>query len=69
MDYDKVLVLGEGKVLEYGSPTELLLAKHKGGETGFFASMVDSTGETMAKLLTSKAMAAHPTISDSNGLE
>jgi ATP-binding cassette subfamily C (CFTR/MRP) protein 4 len=68
MDYDKVLVLGDGKVLEYGSPNELLLAKHKGGEKGFFASMVDSTGETMAKLLASKAIAASRH-SDSNGLE
>jgi ATP-binding cassette subfamily C (CFTR/MRP) protein 4 len=50
MDYDRVLVLGNSKVLEFGSPKELL-----GREGGHFASMVESTGETMAGLLREKA--------------
>lgn len=36
MDYDKILVLGNGEVLEFGSPAELL-----GLEGGEFRSMVD----------------------------
>lgn len=42
IDYDKILVLGKGSVLEYGSPHELIL---KGGA---FCQMVDDTGEEMA---------------------
>lgn len=36
MDYDKILVLGNGEVLEFGSPSELLQLKN-----GHFASMVE----------------------------
>ena len=49
IDYDKILVLGHGSVLEYGSPNELI---QKGGD---FASMVNDTGEEMSKLLRSRA--------------
>jgi ATP-binding cassette subfamily C (CFTR/MRP) protein 4 len=42
IDYDKILVLGKGSVIEYGSPHELIL---KGGA---FCQMVDDTGEEMA---------------------
>ncbi|KAF2836953.1 P-loop containing nucleoside triphosphate hydrolase protein [Patellaria atrata CBS 101060] len=38
-DFDRILVMGEGRVLEYGSPGELL---EKGGE---FAGLVKESGE------------------------
>jgi ATP-binding cassette subfamily C (CFTR/MRP) protein 4 len=53
IDYDRILVLGEGRVLEYGSPSELLSK-----EEGHFASMVRSTGESMAEILHEKARLA-----------
>lgn len=40
MDYDKILVLGEGQVLEYDTP-KALLADAK----GFLRSLVDSSSE------------------------
>jgi len=49
MDYDKVLVLGNGRVEQFGPPAELLLDR-----TGSFASMVESTGTAMADLLKQK---------------
>ena len=52
IDYDKILVLGKGKVLEYGSPKDLLA---KGG--GHFTAMVEDTGEGMAKTLRLRANA------------
>jgi ABC-type multidrug transport system fused ATPase/permease subunit len=39
IDYDKVLVLDKGEVVEYGDPWDLLQAK------GSFHSMCDTTGE------------------------
>mmetsp|Transcript_14515 Transcript_14515/g.21627 ORF Transcript_14515/g.21627 Transcript_14515/m.21627 type:complete len:993 (-) Transcript_14515:9-2987(-) len=50
IDYDKILVLGDGKVLEYGPPKELLL-----NATGHLSSMVKNTGDSMSKLLHRKA--------------
>jgi ATP-binding cassette subfamily C (CFTR/MRP) protein 4 len=52
IDYDKILVLGDGRVLEYGSPHELI----ERGDA--FASMVADTGEEMAATLRMRAMAA-----------
>ena len=49
MDYDKILVLGNGQVLEFGSPSDLLQK-----EGGPFASMVESTGPAMAEVLKKK---------------
>ena len=49
MDYDRVLVLGNGRVLEFGSPSDLLQI-----EGGAFSSMVESTGPAMAELLKQK---------------
>jgi ATP-binding cassette subfamily C (CFTR/MRP) protein 4 len=49
IDYDKILVLGSGSVLEYGSPHELIM---KGGA---FRRMVDDTGEEMATDLKAQA--------------
>jgi len=51
IDYDRILVLGKGEVLEYGSPRELLLKKD-----GNFASMVENTGAQMAGNLRRKAI-------------
>ena len=54
IDYDKVLVLGSGSVLEYGSPHDLITSG------GAFSSMIDETGD-MADILKARAMehAAH----------
>ena len=49
IDYDKILVLGSGGVLEYGSPHDLIA---KGGA---FCSMVDDTGDNMAGILKARA--------------
>jgi ABC-type multidrug transport system fused ATPase/permease subunit len=49
IDYDKVLVLGNGRLLEFGAPADLLEAPN-----GHFASMVASTGQTMAEILRQK---------------
>lgn len=64
IDHDLVLILGDGKVLEYGPPAELLHADGGGdgndddrrGGGGHFASMVESTGHEMAKSLRTSAM-------------
>ena len=52
IDYDKVLVLGEGKMLEFGSPSELLSK-----DDGHFMSLVRSTGDEMANTLFKRALA------------
>jgi ATP-binding cassette, subfamily C (CFTR/MRP), member 4 len=49
IDYDIVVVLGNGRVLEYGPPAELLRS------CGAFASMVADTGDSMAQELRSRA--------------
>jgi ATP-binding cassette subfamily C (CFTR/MRP) protein 4 len=49
IDYDRILVLGAGAVLEYGSPNELILSG------GAFCSMVNDTGEEMASVLKARA--------------
>lgn len=49
IDYDLVLVLGHGKVLEFGPPAELI------AQGGSFASMVNDTGEAMARKLKDRA--------------
>jgi len=41
VDYDKVLVLDKGEVVEYGHPHELL----KKGESGSFYGMCETSGE------------------------
>ena len=66
IDHDLVLVLGYGKVLEYGPPAELLSSRNDDddydnsddgvGGSGHFASMVDSTGDQMSKSLRASAM-------------
>mmetsp|Transcript_6011 Transcript_6011/g.12890 ORF Transcript_6011/g.12890 Transcript_6011/m.12890 type:complete len:1360 (-) Transcript_6011:38-4117(-) len=53
IDNDMVLVLGQGKVLEFGTPKELLSQ-----ETSHFASMVNDTGLQMAKYLRERANAS-----------
>lgn len=49
IDYDKILVLGAGGVLEFGAPHALIM------EGGTFCSMIDDTGEEMAELLKARA--------------
>ena len=61
IDHDLVLVLGDGKVLEYGPPAELLFGDDGDDDDdneyrGHFASMVNSTGNQMAKSLRASAM-------------
>jgi len=53
IDYDQILVLGDGKVLEYGPPAELLEK-----EGGVFLSMVNETGPLMAAELIRMAKSA-----------
>ena len=53
IDFDKILVLGHGSVLEYGSPHELITSG------GAFCSMIDDTGEEMAAILKQRAATAH----------
>jgi ATP-binding cassette subfamily C (CFTR/MRP) protein 4 len=50
IDYDKILVLGSGKVLEYGTPRELL-ERHD----SYFSGMVRDTGPHMSKELIRRA--------------
>lgn len=49
IDYDLVLVLGHGRVLEWGSPAKLLT------DGGAFASMVSDTGDSMSSDLRRRA--------------
>jgi ATP-binding cassette subfamily C (CFTR/MRP) protein 4 len=53
IDNDYILVLGNGHVLEFGSPADLLEKEH-----GHFASMVNDTGETMSRDLRRRAVEA-----------
>ena len=50
IENDYILVLGEGKVLEYGAPAQLLRAG------GPFSKMVDDTGDDMSKELRRRAL-------------
>ena len=49
IEHDYILVLGQGKVLEFGKPAELLKAG------GAFSKMVDDTGEVTSKDLRQRA--------------
>jgi ATP-binding cassette, subfamily C (CFTR/MRP), member 4 len=51
IDYDLILVIGDGKLLEYGSPMELLQ------QDGHFTAMVADTGPSMSKDLHVRASA------------
>lgn len=50
IEFDYCMVLGGGKVLEYGSPAELIRR-----DNGAFASMVNDTGEAMSNDLRQRA--------------
>ena len=52
IDYDQILVIGDGKMLEYGTPAELLQK-----QDGHFAAMVADTGPAMASELHDRASA------------
>merc|ERR1711957_433263 len=49
IDYDKILVLGSGSVLEYDTPQALIM---KGG---VFCSMIADTGDEMSEFLKARA--------------
>eukprot|EP00978_Attheya_sp_CCMP212_P020023 scaffold56832_cov45-Attheya_sp.AAC.8 len=51
IDSDRILVLGNGQVLEYGSPADLLSQ-----ENGHFTSMVNDTGEKMSRDLRQRSL-------------
>ena len=51
IDYDLILVIGDGKLLEYGSPMELLQ------QDGQFTAMVADTGPSMSRELHERARA------------
>ena len=53
IDFDKILVMDDGRVAEYDAP-HVLLAK----EDGLFSALVDATGERSAAELRSRAAAA-----------
>jgi len=50
IDYDRIIVLGHGELLEYGAPADLLQ-----NPNGHFSSMVRDTGEVMEQELKLKA--------------
>jgi ABC-type multidrug transport system fused ATPase/permease subunit len=52
IDYDMILVLAEGEVVEYGIP-RLLLSKDLEDPTAHFARMIAEMGDTTAKTLKS----------------
>lgn len=61
MDYDKVLVLDKGKVVEFGAPWELL-----GKEKGVFRGMTDTTGEEESlRVIAKKAWEGRKLVDDS----
>ncbi|KAF9385549.1 hypothetical protein CPC16_007924 [Podila verticillata] len=54
-DYDRILVLDQGKVVEFGEPWELLREDKKGSGEGWFKSMVAGTGPENEVVLTKAA--------------
>ncbi|OUM60193.1 hypothetical protein PIROE2DRAFT_54778 [Piromyces sp. E2] len=61
IDYDKILVLDKGEVLEYDSPVNLLFEKGPNGEliptySTEFSKLVDETGPTNAESLRQMAL-------------
>lgn len=52
MDYDKVLVLSDGKAAEFGTPIELI------ENNGIFTDLVYATGEGAASLISMAVEAA-----------
>jgi len=56
IDYDMILVLGDGRILEYGNPNHLL-----SNLSGAFSSLVDDTGTEMAQELRRRAREAWET--------
>ena len=45
IDYDKILVMSNGKAAEFGTPTELI------DNNGIFAELVNATGEGAISLI------------------
>jgi ABC-type multidrug transport system fused ATPase/permease subunit len=55
IDYDKILVVDGGRVVEFGNPHELLQRQ----PASAFAAMVESTGPASAAFLRQAAADAH----------
>lgn len=53
MDYDKVLVLSNGKAAEFGTPIDLI------EKNGLFNDLVNATGEGAASLISTAREAAY----------
>lgn len=51
IDHDMILVLGQGKVLEYGTPADLIRSG------GMFSKMITDTGDAMSRDLRQRALA------------
>lgn len=51
IDHDMILVLGRGKVLEYGTPADLVRSG------GMFSKMIEDTGDAMSRNLRQRALA------------
>lgn len=51
IDHDMILVLGQGKVLEYGTPSDLIRSG------GMFSKMIEDTGDAMSRDLRQRALA------------
>ena len=51
IDHDMILVLGQGKVLEYGTPADLIRTG------GMFSKMIKDTGDVMSRDLRQRALA------------
>ena len=58
IDHDYILVLGLGKVLEFGPPAELIRSG------GAFCQMVEETGEIMSSNLKQRAFAKESEVAD-----
>jgi ATP-binding cassette subfamily C (CFTR/MRP) protein 4 len=62
IDYDKILVLDKGEVVEFGNPYSLLVQKPGDNSitsTGVFASLVKNTGNASANALFERAKEAY----------
>ncbi|KAJ3053415.1 hypothetical protein HDU99_007982 [Rhizoclosmatium hyalinum] len=58
IDYDYVLVLNDGNVVEFGAPAELL-KKGEDQEDAYFTRLVSETGDEGRQLLVAQAEAAY----------
>ena len=70
IDYDKILVLDKGEVVEFGNPYSLLTLKNgdlKITSDGVFASLVKNTGNASANALFERAKESYDEQQDLKG--